>query len=199
MSQQLLKALNPEITAEQEAKGTNLLLCRMFYSVGFSALKFVQPSHVILAGTHIFAYIRDAFSHVEFQMNPVSGEVRVSLVKLAGVTGRVVETMDTITVNLVPPPDFKFGGYFEDEVWTGVELIRLSPTSAQIPQSDGFVTVGRAVSNAISRVLGNTNSNNSNASIMTIANSSGSDHDLGLESDTSNNTDGYFHSEAFDQ
>jgi hypothetical protein len=27
----LLKALNPEITAEQEAKGTNLLLWRTFY------------------------------------------------------------------------------------------------------------------------------------------------------------------------
>jgi hypothetical protein len=59
MSQQLLKALNPEITAEEEAKGTNLLLCRTFYC---DSVNFCDSNSILIRLLLLLHYFSVLFS-----------------------------------------------------------------------------------------------------------------------------------------
>lgn len=201
----LLKNVYPEISEEQERKGT-ILTCLIFFFIvlGVLAMKFVQPSLVLVPAGHILAYNRQSFGEIDLQRNPITGEARVALTKHAASTGRVLETLDTLTVNLAAPADFRFGDDYEDQEWIGVSLIRLAPSGATAAQQSGFVSVRKAVTQGIAHALANHNNNNVNNKNVTAtyfpmnqisligANSSGSENDIGVDgSETSNaNLDG---------
>lgn len=203
----LLKTIYPEISAEQERKGT-ILTCLIFffYVLGVLAMKFVQPSLVLVPAGHILAYKRQSFDEIDLR-NPITGEARVALTKHAASTGRVLETLDTLTVNLAAPADFRFGDFYEDQEWIGVSLIRLAPSGATAAQQSGFVSVRKAVTQGIAHALAITTTTMSTTRMFNCntatyfpmnqisligANSSGSENDIGVDgSETSNaNLDG---------
>lgn len=109
-------------------------------------------------------YLRESYSVIEFQSNPQTGEVRVLLTKLPPPnSARMLETLDQVTVNLVPPRDFRFGEPFEDEHWVGIQLVRKQPAKRAV---DGFVSVMKTTKPPGQFSSSNNNSNSANSESM---------------------------------
>lgn len=137
---------------------------------------------------NFLVYLRDAFAEIDVQSNPMTGQVRVVLTKLPPHhSARMIQTLDQLTVNLVAPPEFRFGETYEDDFWIGVHLVRIQPTAvARIPV-DGFVSV-KKTSKVLTQFTANSNNN-----AMSVTNNNGTVEANGLDSSEAIGSLEFFH------